>query len=119
MRAQETGIVKRIYRIHKTTKPICQGSATVYSVEMSEVSLAFIILGGCKVAAKCCRCFGRIIRDPLMLAGWLAVVMLMVLNCDLFCSWSRTIGVNLSGGKNGKAHAPKRLRQRMKMTSLV
>ncbi|ETN57882.1 hypothetical protein AND_010538 [Anopheles darlingi] len=45
MRAQETGIVKRIYRIHKTTKPICQGSATVYSVELSEVSLAFIILG--------------------------------------------------------------------------
>ncbi|XP_050092524.1 ionotropic receptor 75a-like [Anopheles aquasalis] len=45
MRAQETGIVKRIYRIHKTTKPICQGSATVYSVALSEVSLAFIILG--------------------------------------------------------------------------
>uniref|UniRef100_A0A182QKZ3 Ionotropic receptor 75a N-terminal domain-containing protein n=1 Tax=Anopheles farauti TaxID=69004 RepID=A0A182QKZ3_9DIPT len=45
MRAQETGIVKRIYRIHKITKPICQGSATVYSVELTEVSLAFIILG--------------------------------------------------------------------------
>uniref|UniRef100_A0A182NBE7 Ionotropic receptor 75a N-terminal domain-containing protein n=1 Tax=Anopheles dirus TaxID=7168 RepID=A0A182NBE7_9DIPT len=48
MRAQETGVVKRIYRIHKIAKPICQGSATVYSVELSEVSLAFIILGGCK-----------------------------------------------------------------------
>ncbi|XP_052864124.1 uncharacterized protein LOC128270748 [Anopheles cruzii] len=45
MRAQETGIVKRINRIHKMPKPICQGSATVYSVELSEVSLAFIILG--------------------------------------------------------------------------
>uniref|UniRef100_A0A1S4GZX2 Ionotropic receptor 75a N-terminal domain-containing protein n=1 Tax=Anopheles gambiae TaxID=7165 RepID=A0A1S4GZX2_ANOGA len=45
MRAQETGIVKRIYRIHKIAKPICQGSATVYSVELTEVSLAFIILG--------------------------------------------------------------------------
>uniref|UniRef100_A0A182VU21 Ionotropic receptor 75a N-terminal domain-containing protein n=1 Tax=Anopheles minimus TaxID=112268 RepID=A0A182VU21_9DIPT len=48
MRAQETGVVKRIYRIHKIAKPICQGSATVYSVELTEVSLAFIILGGCK-----------------------------------------------------------------------
>ncbi|XP_058120226.1 ionotropic receptor 75a [Anopheles coustani] len=48
MRAQETGVVKRIYRIHKIAKPICQGSATVYSVELSEVLLAFIILGGCK-----------------------------------------------------------------------
>uniref|UniRef100_A0A182T611 Ionotropic glutamate receptor C-terminal domain-containing protein n=1 Tax=Anopheles maculatus TaxID=74869 RepID=A0A182T611_9DIPT len=36
MRAQETGIVKRIYRIHKIAKPICQGSATVYSVELTE-----------------------------------------------------------------------------------
>ncbi|XP_052892532.1 ionotropic receptor 75a [Anopheles moucheti] len=45
MRAQETGIVKRIYRIHKIAMPICQGSATVYSVELAEVLLAFIILG--------------------------------------------------------------------------
>uniref|UniRef100_A0A182I7M8 Ionotropic receptor 75a N-terminal domain-containing protein n=1 Tax=Anopheles arabiensis TaxID=7173 RepID=A0A182I7M8_ANOAR len=52
MRAQETGIVKRIYRIHKIAKPICQGSATVYSVELTEVSLAFIILGGCKRRQK-------------------------------------------------------------------
>ncbi|XP_058056419.1 uncharacterized protein LOC131207805 [Anopheles bellator] len=37
MRAQETGIVKRINRIHKMPKPICQGSATVYSVELSEM----------------------------------------------------------------------------------
>ncbi|XP_049301288.1 ionotropic receptor 75a [Anopheles funestus] len=51
MRAQETGIVKRIYRIHKIAKPICQGSATVYSVELTEVLLAFIILGGCKKKA--------------------------------------------------------------------
>uniref|UniRef100_A0A182M8U0 Ionotropic receptor 75a N-terminal domain-containing protein n=1 Tax=Anopheles culicifacies TaxID=139723 RepID=A0A182M8U0_9DIPT len=50
MRAQETGIVKRIYRIHKIAKPICQGSATVYSVELTEVSLAFIILGGFGIA---------------------------------------------------------------------
>ncbi|XP_053673651.1 ionotropic receptor 75a [Anopheles nili] len=45
MRAQETGVVKRIYRIQKIAKPICQGSATVYSVALTEVSLAFIILG--------------------------------------------------------------------------
>ncbi|XP_055541397.1 ionotropic receptor 75a-like isoform X2 [Wyeomyia smithii] len=46
MRARECGLVKRNLKIHHIGKPICQSGTRVHPVELTGVSLAFVVLLG-------------------------------------------------------------------------